>query len=718
MNFLNRLSRRTKLFVTSTAVAHAVLATNPTPSVAVPARPLRPPVGRVATALHTAAPHVVTTINPTPSVANPSRPLPRRAGAIVTAQHTPSPHLILTTNPTPSVLIAARPLPQRAGSITIRDAAQEATSLVSETSPPPMIVKARSIRRSATIAVVQTDVPRARAGFGLSASAIIDAGRSARLSGRVVALRATIPPISTPSASEVRPDVISAASGPRRPAPQPLLVRTWSDDPQARSRPPRITRAALIRFAGLVAFTRNATPPEAIEATPVSTPHQVRPVTKPASGRVVAIRTAGTEGRLGQPSACEPAIVPAAASRRSAGHLVATAALTSGRAVPAPVADIVTPVRLPRRSGSALRARTATPPTPPSPVPVALRAGLAPRIAGRQGSAVHAPAFTVQATPTPRIVVAGKAPCRVAPRPVLASTAKVAAQLLTTPRPVPRLIVPRQIPKRASRVVRIGSPAGPTPTTPSRVVAPVKRAPSPGRLLEIQSRQRILIPIPVVDVVDAALLPRRPSRVVDEQTWIASPFAHGPIPRALIVPSGRWPKRSAPQPLWACNPISWSVTGLPPDLPAAVIAWLRLSPAIVTAFGETLTTTPPVYKLFGDWNSTKSPMPYLVYQELFEGPGNYQSPNSRGVVYGFPTGQFQISIFAAGKRQGRVLAEMVAASLNDAPLTFADGVLLELRLDSMHAIPEGDIGPGGVVTAYHFALTFLYRVQRSLTFTT
>ncbi len=136
---------------------------------------------------------------------------------------------------------------------------------------------------------------------------------------------------------------------------------------------------------------------------------------------------------------------------------------------------------------------------------------------------------------------------------------------------------------------------------------------------------------------------------------------------------------------------------------------------MVSAFGENLAANPPMYKLFGDWNSTKSPMPYLVYQEVFEGTGDYESADPTGLIHGYPQGRFQVSIFAAGKKQGRDLARLVAWTLNDAPLTFADGVLLELRLDSIHAIPEGNIGPSGVVTAYHFALTFLYRVERYLT---
>lgn len=189
------------------------------------------------------------------------------------------------------------------------------------------------------------------------------------------------------------------------------------------------------------------------------------------------------------------------------------------------------------------------------------------------------------------------------------------------------------------------------------------------------------------------------------------------MPRTYIVPAATWPKRKAPQPFFTANPISWVVADLPPDLPAAIIQWLSITPAVTSAFGHTATTP----KFYGDFvpnqypgTQTPTAMPYLAYVEIGETGWGWQSANAAGAVYGFPLGQFQISVWAASKKQGRDLARQVAHTLNDAPLTFADGVLLEFRLDSIVGIPEGEIGAGSTATVYHFAMTYRYRVKRSL----
>lgn len=143
------------------------------------------------------------------------------------------------------------------------------------------------------------------------------------------------------------------------------------------------------------------------------------------------------------------------------------------------------------------------------------------------------------------------------------------------------------------------------------------------------------------------------------------------------------------------------------DLIAAVVAQLQNNSPCATAFGDS-----PSTPKFQSIQAFKAVLPYVRVLELptsdmFQSAGQDGSPNY------FEHGQLQVDVFATGESSARSLGKLVAAALNDAPLTFDDGKLLELRITSSFFAPEPDPGPGTAIV-YHRVLTFLYAIQRSL----
>ncbi|MHC5542407.1 hypothetical protein ACYOEI_29645, partial [Singulisphaera rosea] len=66
----------------------------------------------------------------------------------------------------------------------------------------------------------------------------------------------------------------------------------------------------------------------------------------------------------------------------------------------------------------------------------------------------------------------------------------------------------------------------------------------------------------------------------------------------------------------------------------------------------------------------------------------------------------------AEKLQARQLADEIAGLLDDAPLAFADGVLLELTPTKTESVNVTDPQSNGAVVAYVQTVTFVYIVQR------
>lgn len=315
---------------------------------------------------------------------------------------------------------------------------------------------------------------------------------------------------------------------------------------------------------------------------------------------------------------------------------------------------------------------------------------------------------------------------------------------------IPVVIHGRATPLPPRFAIHIATPPLPTlpPLRQTRPLPPIglaARPPEPRRAII----QRRVNRDPVYPVRPVAGHPTRPlpPPVPAKAIRIAAATVY-PIPRAIIVPSFPLsPVRVKPLPgrhtatqlpsvrngtapprcmvltlllLVRPNPrpgvlvrTPYVAAPLPPDLPAAIMLWLRQSPQIVAKFGDSLTTP----KFFGDratWNKLPD-MPYLVYDEIYEGNPTYESADQFGVVHETPTGQFQIAIFTKNKIDGRNLARMIKNRLNDAPLFFQDGWLLELRWESELSIPgDGTIGPGSAPTYYQRVMTFLYCVEREM----
>lgn len=147
----------------------------------------------------------------------------------------------------------------------------------------------------------------------------------------------------------------------------------------------------------------------------------------------------------------------------------------------------------------------------------------------------------------------------------------------------------------------------------------------------------------------------------------------------------------------------------PWDLIAACIAWLRADSAVATAFGEGVGSTGK-RKFVSDYAPPLSELPYAVFNEPSE-VENYETTDSRGPS-SLAAGVFVVEVFADEKLRTRRLADRLAASLNDAPLTFMDGVLIHLRRSERKFPTFKAAGPDGGATVYKRVLEFEYLIER------
>ena len=178
------------------------------------------------------------------------------------------------------------------------------------------------------------------------------------------------------------------------------------------------------------------------------------------------------------------------------------------------------------------------------------------------------------------------------------------------------------------------------------------------------------------------------------------------MPRPLIF---RRPVRvfNSYRPTISASPFPGSGAPLPPDLVAAIIAWLRQQQAIVAAFGDSATTP----KFGSDLVSTKTAPPYLTFFEPDEDE-SYESADFTGLPSSLTDGTLGCDLVGTGKLQVRQLAEQVAAVVNDAPLTFQDGVLVYLRRTTRKFPTFTETGPGTNVLIYKRYMEFDYKIER------
>lgn len=615
--------------------------------------------------------------------------------------------------PPPLAVIHPHPLPVLAGRIIFGRTHLPASS--TSVTPPPVFVESikAAIRPQVAGRIVSRHTPFVNGTLGLPAgnTIIVKARPIPIRRGGFVSIHTPIPPINAPSASQVRPRVVKAAKPPLKAG--RITVPTWTEF-GSQARPAVVVKPGKTVARGRFVATRCATPPNAV---PVAHPVVVHaPAVPKVPGKIARARTPLVNGTLGL-SPTNPAIVRAARRLPITGHVTASSAagpqprVGQPRILPSVVKAAVATLR---RPGAILATHMPglTQITPrPATVVKAGRIRALPS-AGRIVATLHAPQFS--APPIPKVVVvsAGKSPLRPGKLPTILGTAKLAGVQTVTPRPVS--IRPGKPPLRPGTIRKTSLPAGPQPNTRSTVVKAANKPPiaAPDVVVERTPLIRLIVP-PRGIIVPGGKPPRVAGHVLKTMPGIASPILHGPMPRAIVVPAGRYPAPRAGRSTFTFTPFPYPVSGLPPDLPAAIMQWLRQNPTVVAAFGDTATTP----KFFGDkatWNKLPE-MPYLVYDEIYEGPGLYESADDRGITHLFPEGQFQIAVFTKQKIQGRNLARMLKNVLNDAPLTFEDGILLELRWsEEMSMVADGSPGQGSAPTYYQRVVTFLYRVQREM----
>jgi hypothetical protein len=263
------------------------------------------------------------------------------------------------------------------------------------------------------------------------------------------------------------------------------------------------------------------------------------------------------------------------------------------------------------------------------------------------------------------------------------------------------------------------------PRAPVPLIIPIPRRVAPARpSIRASSAATAIarvVSLPLQPMVTAR--PRRiywPSAVQPAARYLlSSPAQHGPIPRTFIIrrprlfdfrqsAQYRTLSTGSPYPInGPNNPAIPGVPTLPPDLVAACIAWLRQQPAIVTAFSDSATTP----KFGSDISPRDTNPPWLDFFEPDEEEG-YESVDYTGQPSSLCDGTLGIELVGTGKLAVRLLADQVAAVLNDAPLVFQDGVLVYLRRTKRKYPSFREAGPGTNVVLYKRYLEFDYKIER------
>lgn len=194
--------------------------------------------------------------------------------------------------------------------------------------------------------------------------------------------------------------------------------------------------------------------------------------------------------------------------------------------------------------------------------------------------------------------------------------------------------------------------------------------------------------------------------------YVEPPPQHFPLPRPLFVRIPKRHPRNWPKPIMTTSILQPDSQRYdkPWDLIAACIAWLRTKPEIVAAFGDDATSSTSL-KFTSDIEPPKTDAPYAVFNEPEEFDG-YETIDHTGRPSSLAEGYFQLSVYATEKLLVRKLADMVAASIDDAPLVFTDGVLVYLRRSERKFPTFTSPGTGANVTMFKRLLEFEYKIER------
>jgi hypothetical protein len=144
-----------------------------------------------------------------------------------------------------------------------------------------------------------------------------------------------------------------------------------------------------------------------------------------------------------------------------------------------------------------------------------------------------------------------------------------------------------------------------------------------------------------------------------------------------------------------------------PDLPSAAVAYLRTDATLVSLLGDSGSTP----KYFAEKAENSPALPWVTYHE----PDESRQPGGRdgsGVMNYYGRGHLVFRVTGLSRRQARSISDRIAVVLEDAPLGFADGVLLEITFVDAKWVPVVDPSVGSV-TAYARAVEFVYVVQRT-----
>ncbi len=148
-----------------------------------------------------------------------------------------------------------------------------------------------------------------------------------------------------------------------------------------------------------------------------------------------------------------------------------------------------------------------------------------------------------------------------------------------------------------------------------------------------------------------------------------------------------------------------------PDIISAAVGYLHGTPAVAVPFGDTSVVS-KFWTDYAAWNSqTLEPSyPYLIFQEPQEAE-TYESESETSDSSSVSDGIVDFDVLAPSKTSARLLATLVAQTLNDAPLEFDDGGLIYFRHVSKTFPLQTTIGIDGQATVFKRTTRFRFLIE-------
>jgi hypothetical protein len=321
------------------------------------------------------------------------------------------------------------------------------------------------------------------------------------------------------------------------------------------------------------------------------------------------------------------------------------------------------------------------------------------------------------------LVASRPTPKRAAPRIVATSTAEsFAVRPIRPPGPT---VIPYNRTSRPRGSLLVFGLADAYELAPNSVAAPhvVPRRPRPSDRIRpplVVATRPAFNPrsIPAFDPVVVA----RPVRAKASPWSFASranlfvpppPPRHDPMSRVVVAPVLRmrsplmWPRPTATTSILQPDDERYDK---PWDLIAACIAWLRDDTRIVAEFGDDADSATGL-KFVSDVELPGTEPPYAVFSEPTE-IEHYESVDHTNRISSLVEGVFHLTVHDVEKLAVRRLADLTAASLQDAPLVFTDGVLIYLRRSERRFPIVAVPGVAANVTAFKRVVEFTYMIER------